>query len=147
MSAFAIYALCLTVAFMLYYAFIIVQDLKKAKDKEKTDVETIEVPEPTPDEPPTEVEETEDGRYVIRKNGKAQASGDSASEDNSQQPNATKPAHGDKADDVINHINGQFKPVKIGSDCELTPEQMLASLSNGGLTDAGHQIEFHQQTV
>ena len=54
MSAFAIYALCLTVALMLYYAFIIVQDLKKAKDKEKTDVETIEVPEPTPDEPPTE---------------------------------------------------------------------------------------------
>ena len=117
MSAFAIYALCLTVAFMLYYAFIIVQDLKKAKDKEKTDVVTIEVPEPTPDEPPTEVEETEDGRYVIRKNGEAQASGDSASEENSQQPNATKPAHGDKADDVINHINGQFKPVKIGSDC------------------------------
>lgn len=67
MSYSTIYFIGLTVVFAIYYLALMYLDLK-AKKEEKSDVETIDVPEPAPDAPPTEVEETDDG-YVI-KNGK-----------------------------------------------------------------------------
>ena len=72
MSYSTIYFIGLTVVFAIYYLALMYLDMK-AKKEEKSDVETIDVPEPAPDAPPTEVEETDDG-YVIRngKNGKSQ---------------------------------------------------------------------------
>lgn len=67
MSYSTIYFIGLTVVFAIYYLALMYLDLK-AKKEEKSDVETIDVPEPAPDAPPTEVEETDDG-YVI-KNGR-----------------------------------------------------------------------------
>ena len=64
MSYSTIYFIGLTVVFAIYYLALMYLDLK-AKKEDKSDVETIDVPEPAPDAPPTEVEETDDG-YVIR---------------------------------------------------------------------------------
>lgn len=134
MSYFTIYFIGLTVVFAIYYVAMIVLDLK-ATNAEKSDVETIEVPEPAPDEPPTDVEETKDG-YVI----KNQKGSNAATTQTNANGNAS---HGDKADDVISHINGQCKPIKVTSEAELTHEQMLLSLQNGGVTPAGQQISTH----
>ena len=57
MSYFTIYFIGLTVIFVIYYAAMVVLDLK-AQNEVKSEVETIEVPKPAPDAPPTDVEET-----------------------------------------------------------------------------------------
>lgn len=147
MNAFAIYASVLTVVFALYYAFIYVQDLKKIKDQEKTDVEDIDVPEPTPDESPTDVEETKDGRYVIKKHNGKQVVVEPETDNNQQSSNGVKSVCGDKADDVINHCYSQMNPVKIDSECELYSDEMKTTLFNGGVTDAGQQIGVERQAI
>ena len=114
----------------------------KAKKEEKSDVETIDVPEPAPDAPPTEVEETDDG-YVIR-NGKNGTDGSNASSGSQNQGNA---AHGDKADNVMSHIQSQFKPVKMQSDAEFTHELMQLIMANGGDTSDGNKITHTQIRV
>ena len=96
---------------------------------------SIDVPEPAPDAPPTEVEETDDG-YVIR-NGKNGTDGSDASSGSQNQGNA---AHGDKAENVMSHIQSQFKPVKMQSDAEFTHEQMQLIMLNGGDTSDGNKI-------
>lgn len=95
MSYFTIYFIGLTVVFAIYYVAMIVLDLK-ATNAEKSDVETIEVPEPAPDEPPTDVEETKDG-YVI----KNQKGSNGTTTQTNVNGNAS---HGGKADDVISQI-------------------------------------------
>ena len=139
MSYSTIYFIGLTVVFAIYYLALMYLDLK-AKKEDKSDVETIDVPEPdvpepAPDAPPTEVEETDDG-YVIR-NGKNGTDGSDASSGSRNQGNA---AHGDKADNVMSHIQSQFKPVKMQSDAEFTHEQMQLIMANGGDTSDGNKI-------
>ena len=68
MSYFTIYFIGLTAVFAIYYVAMVVLDLK-TKDDVKSDVETIDVPKPAPDEPPTDVEETDNG-YVIKSDKK-----------------------------------------------------------------------------
>ena len=139
MSYFTIYFTGLTVVFAIYYVAMIVLDLK-AKDEVKSDVETIDVPKPAPDEPPTDVEETENG-YVI-KNGKK------GSEDaHANSGNSGSASHGDKADNVISQLQGQFKPVKVQSEAELISDEMLNTMLNGGVTPAGQQITSHHLRV
>ena len=116
MSYSTIYFIGLTVVFAIYYLALIYIDMK-AKKEEKSDVETIDVPEPAPDAPPTEVEETDNG-YVIR-NGKNGTDGSNASSGSQNQGND---AHGDKAENVMSHIQSQFKPVKMQSNAEFTHE-------------------------
>jgi hypothetical protein len=134
MSYSTIYFIGLTVVFAIYYLALMYLDLK-AKKEDKSDVETIDVPEPAPDAPPTEVEETDDG-YVIR-NGKNGTDGSNASSGSQNQGNA---AHGDKADNVMSHIQSQFNPVKMQSDAEFTHEQMQLIMANGGDTSDGNKI-------
>ena len=135
MSYFTIYFIGLTVIFVIYYAAIVVLDLK-AQNEVKSEVETIEVPKPAPDAPPTDVEETANGGYVI-KNKKNGTDGSNADSGNQNQGNA---AHGDKADNVMSHIQSQFKPVKMQSDAEFTHEQMQLIMANGGDTSDGNKI-------
>lgn len=134
MSYSTIYFIGLTVVFAIYYLALMYLDLK-AKKEDKSDVETIDVPEPAPDAPPTEVEETDAG-YVIR-NGKNSTDGSDASSGSRNQGNA---AHGDKAENVMSHIQSQFKPVKMQSDAEFTHEQMQLIMANGGDTSDGNKI-------
>jgi hypothetical protein len=134
MSYSTIYFIGLTVVFAIYYLALMYLDMK-AKKEEKSDVETIDVPEPAPDAPPTEVEETDDG-YVIR-NGKNGTDGSNASSGSQNQGNA---AHGDKADNVMSHIQSQFKPVKILSEAEFTHKEMMEIQINGGVTPDGNLI-------
>ena len=135
MSYFTIYFIGLTVIFVIYYAAMVVLDLK-AQNEVKSDVETIEVPKPAPDAPPTDVEETENGGYVI-KNKKNGTDGGNADSGNQNQGNA---AHGDKAENVMSHIQSQFKPVKILSEAEFTHKEMMEIQINGGVTPDGNLI-------
>ena len=135
MSYFTIYFIGLTVIFVIYYAAMVVLDLK-AQNEVKSDVETIEVPKPAPDAPPTDVEETENGGYVI-KNKKNGTDGSNADSGNQNQGNA---AHGDKAENVMSHIQSQFKPVKILSEAEFTHKEMMEIQINGGVTPDGNLI-------
>ena len=134
MSYFTIYFIGLTVVFAIYYVAMVVLDLK-AKDEVKSDVETIDVPKPAPNEPPTDVEETDNG-YVI-KNGNA------SDDAHANSGNSGSVSHGDKADNVISHLQGQFKPVKVQSEAELISDEMLNTMLNGGVTPAGQQISSH----
>ena len=134
MSYFTIYFIGLTVVFAIYYVAMIVLDLK-AKNKEKSDVETIDVPKPAPDEPPVDVEETKNG-YVIKDNKKG-------SEDEHTSGDKSNASHGDKADNVISQLQGQFKPVRVQSDAEFTSYEMLQTMLDGGVTPAGQQISCH----
>lgn len=134
MSYSTIYFIGLTVVFAIYYLTLMYLDLK-AKKEDKSDVETIDVPEPAPDAPPTEVEETDDG-YVI-KNGKNGTDSSNASSGNHNQGNA---AHGDKAENVMGHIQSQFKPVKIQSEAEFTHEQLQLIMLNGDDISDGNKI-------
>ena len=143
MSYSTIYFIGLTVVFAIYYLALMYLDLK-AKKEDKSDVETIDVPEPAPDAPPTEVEETDDG-YVIR-NGKNGTDGSDASSGSQNQGNA---AHGDKADNVMSHIQSQFKPVKMQSDAEFSnpsrcsqmPSLPMSRCSSSCLTVVTLQME------
>ena len=135
MSYFTIYFIGLTVVFAIYYVAMIVLDLK-AKNKEKSDVETIDVPKPAPDEPPTDVEETEDG-YVIKNKKKG------SEDEHANSGNNGNTSHGDKADNVISQLQGQFKPVRVQSDAEFTSNEMLQTMLDGGVTPAGQQISCH----
>lgn len=69
MSAFAIFAVVLTFAYAIYYAVVIFMDMTR-NEGQKSEMEDIDIPgmaSKVPDEPPTEVVETEDGRYAIPK--------------------------------------------------------------------------------
>ena len=135
MSYFTIYFIGLTVVFAIYYVAMVVLDLK-AKNKEKSDVETIDVPKPAPDEPPTDVEETENG-YVIKNKKKG------SEDEHANSGNNGNASHGDKADNVISQLQGQFKPVRVQSDAEFTSDEMLQTMLDGGVTPAGQQISCH----
>jgi len=68
MGAFGIFVFVLTFAYVIYYAVVIFLDLTH-KEKKSDDVMDIDVEDLSaiPDEPPTDVVETEDGGYFIRK--------------------------------------------------------------------------------
>lgn len=135
MSYFTIYFIGLTVVFAIYYVAMIVLDLK-AKNKEKSDVETIDVPKPAPDEPPVDVEETKNG-YVIKDNKKG------SEDEHANSGNNGNTSHGDKADNVISQLQGQFKPVRVQSDAEFTSDEMLQTMLDGGVTPTNQQISCH----
>ena len=135
MSYSTIYFIGLTVVFAIYYLALMYLDLK-AKKEEKSDVETIDVPKPAPDEPPTDVEETENG-YVIKNKKKG------SEDEHANSGNNGNTSHGDKADNVISQLQGQFKPVRVQSDAEFTSDEMLQTMLDGGVTPAGQQISCH----
>ena len=67
MSAFAIFAFVLTIAYFIYYAVVIYMDMTR-KDGQKSDTEDIDIPGQAanvPDDDPTQVEETEGGGYKV----------------------------------------------------------------------------------
>lgn len=89
MSPFAIFATVLTVAYVIYYAFIITKDLYGFKDQPKNDAETFDVSNLADEDGPIEVSEhpddfssrddenytevlSDDGLHIYEPNGHAQ---------------------------------------------------------------------------
>ena len=88
MSPFAIFATVLTVAYVIYYAFIITKDLYGIKDQPKNDAETFDVSNLAEEDGPIEVSEhpddfssgdddytetlSDDGLHIFEPNGHVQ---------------------------------------------------------------------------
>ena len=165
MSAFAIFAVVLTFAYAIYYAVVIFMDMTR-NEGQKSEMEDIDIPgmaSKVPDEPPTEVVETEDGRYAIPKSDEganADNAGESKAETGQKQPDqqptstgsasADKPAapatSGNTADKVIQKLENEMHPVPVESEAEFFTDEMLGILASGGVTPAGQQIDAKQMT-
>ena len=165
MSAFAIFAVVLTFAYAIYYAVVIFMDMTR-NEGQKSEMEDIDIPgmaSKVPDEPPTEVVETEDGRYAIPKSGEganADNAGESKTETSQKQPDqqptstgsasADKPAapatSGNTADKVIQKLENEMHPVPVESEAEFFTDEMLGILGSGRVTPAGQQIHAKQMT-
>ena len=114
MSAFAIFAVVLTFAYAIYYAVVIFLDMTRTEGQ-KSELEDIDIPgmaSKVPDEPPTEVLETENGGYTIPKTeGKADtgASEQPKSEPAKEQPTPQQPSKGaDSADKPASSTTSNF---------------------------------------
>ena len=98
MSPFAIFATVLTVAYVIYYAFIITKDLYGIKDQPKNDAETFDVSNLAEDVVPIEVSEypddfssgtdddytetlSDDGLHIFEPNGHVQEQEDAPAEE------------------------------------------------------------------
>ena len=166
MSAFAIFAVVLTFAYAIYYAVVIFMDMTRTEGK-KSELEDIDIPgmaSKVPDEPPTEVLETENGGYTIPK-PETKADGETTdkakSETNQEQANSQKPSNstdsadkptpsatsGNTAKEVIQKLQNEMHPIPIESEAVFTSDEMLAIIANGGVTPAAQQIEMTQITL
>ena len=98
MSPFAIFATVLTVAYVIYYAFIITKDLYGIKDQSKNDAETFDVSNLAEEDGPIEVSEhpddfasrddedytevlSDDGLHIFEPNGHVQEQEDAPAEE------------------------------------------------------------------
>ncbi len=117
MSPFAIFAIVLTVAYVIYYAYIITKDLYGIKDQRKDDTESFDVSNMAEDEAPISISEhpdnfnneeeefTEvvtDGLHIYEPNGNSQEQEETPSEEKkekttSEQLNQT---HGAELEDI-----------------------------------------------
>jgi hypothetical protein len=160
MSAFAIFAFVLTIAYFIYYAVVIYLDLTR-KDDPKNDTEDIDIPGQVanvPDDDPTQVEETEGGGYKVTSPEKetdpesdAQQKQEPTSQGGGQNAEATSVKQGvqtdkkaapsdDSAEAVKEKLENMLNPVPVKSELEVYLEDMYPILENGGLTPAGQQI-------
>ena len=166
MSAFAIFAVVLTFAYAIYYAVVIFLDMTRTEGQ-KSELEDIDIPgmaSKVPDEPPTEVLETENGGYTIPKTeGKADtgASEQPKSEPAKEQPTPQQPSKGadsgDKpassstsgntAEEVMQKLLSEMHPIPIESEAVFDSDEMLDIIANGGVTSSGQQIEMTQLTL
>ena len=166
MSAFAIFAVVLTFAYAIYYAVVIFLDMTRTEGQ-KSELEDIDIPgmaSKVPDEPPTEVLETENGGYTIPKTeAKAEtgASEQPKSEATKEQPtpqqpskgadSADKPASsatsGNTAEEVMQKLLNEMHPIPIESEAVFDSDEMLDIIANGGVTSSGQQIEMTQLTL
>ena len=176
MSAFAIFAVVLTFAYAIYYAVVIFMDMTRTEGK-KSELEDIDIPgmaSKVPDEPPTEVLETENGGYTIPKS-ETKANDETAdkpkSETNQDQANSQKPSNstdsadkpsnstdsadkptpsatsGNTAKEVIQKLQNDMHPIPIESEAVFDSDEMLDIIANGGVTSSGQQIEMTQLTL
>ena len=161
MSAFAIFAVVLTLAYAIYYAVVIFMDMTR-NEGQKSEMENIDIPgmaSKVPDEPPTEVVETANGGYTIPKSDEgasAERAGEAKAETSQKQPNqqqqpkgadsAPSTTSGNTAKEVKQKLENEMHPIPVESEAEFTSDEMLAILANGGLTPAGQQIEATQVT-
>ena len=158
MSAFAIFAFVLTIAYFIYYAVVIYMDMTR-KDGQKSDTEDIDIPGQAanvPDDDPTQVEETEGGGYKVTspEKGAGSASDGQQEQEKSdsqgcgQSTEATSVKQGaqadkkadDSAEAVKEKLENMLTPVPVKSELEVYLEDMYPILENGGLTPAGQQI-------
>ena len=157
MSAFAIFAVVLTLAYAIYYAVVIFMDMTR-NEGQKSEMENIDIPgmaSKVPDEPPTEVVETANGGYTIPKSN-AERAREAKSETSQKQPNqqqqpkgadsAPSTTSGNTAKEVKQKLENEMHPIPVESEAQFTSDEMLAILANGGLTPAGQQIEATQIT-
>ena len=162
MSAFAIFAVVLTFAYAIYYAVVIFLDMTRTEGQ-KSELEDIDIPgmaSKVPDEPPTEVLETENGGYTIPKT-ETGASEQPKSEGTKEQPtpqqpskgadSADKPASsatsGNTAEEVMQKLLNEMHPIPIESEAVFDSDEMLDIIANGGVTSSGQQIEMTQLTL
>ena len=162
MSAFAIFAVVLTLAYAIYYAVVIFMDMTR-NEGQKSERENIDIPgmaAKVPDEPPTEVVETANGGYTIPKSDEGaneERAGEAKAETSQKQPNqqqqqpkgtdsAPSTTSGNTAKEVKQKLENEMHPIPIESEAQFTSDEMLAILANGGLTPAGQQIEATQIT-
>lgn len=162
MSAFAIFAVVLTFAYAIYYAVVIFLDMTRTEGQ-KSELEDIDIPgmaSKVPDEPPTEVLETENGGYTIPKT-ETGASEQPKSEGTKEQPtpqqpskgadSADKPASsatsGNTAEEVMQKLLNDMHPIPIESEAVFDSDEMLDIIANGGVTSSGQQIEMTQLTL
>ena len=166
MSAFAIFAVVLTFAYAIYYAVVIFLDMTRTEGQ-KSELEDIDIPgmaSKVPDEPPTEVLETENGGYTIPKTetkAETEASEQPKSEPAKEQPtpqqpskgadSADKPASsatsGNTAEEVMQKLLNEMHPIPIESEAVFDSDEMLDIIANGGVTSSGQQIEMTQLTL
>ena len=153
MSAFAIFAVVLTLAYAIYYAVVIFMDMTR-NEGQKSEMENIDIPgmaSKVPDEPPTEVVETANGGYTIPKSDEEAKAETSQKQPNQQQQpkgadSAPSTTSGNTAKEVKQKLENEMHPIPVESEAEFTSDEMLAILANGGLTPAGQQIEATQVT-
>ena len=161
MSAFAIFAFVLTIAYFIYYAVVIYMDMTR-KDGQKSDTEDIDIPGQAanvPDDDPTQVEETEGGGYKVTSPEKGAGSASDGQQEQEQtdsqgggqrteatsvkqgvQADKKADASDDSAEAVKEKLENMLTPVPVKSELEVYLEDMYPILENGGLTPAGQQI-------
>jgi hypothetical protein len=117
-----------------------------------------------PDEPPTEVLETENGGYTIPKTetkAETETSEQPKSEPAKEQPTPQQPSKGadsgDKpassstsgntAEEVMQKLLSEMHPIPIESEAVFDSDEMLDIIANGGVTSSGQQIEMTQLTL
>ena len=145
MSAFAIFAVVLTFAYAIYYAVVIFLDMTRTEGQ-KSELEDIDIPgmaSKVPDEPPTEVLETENGGYTIEQPTPQQPS---KGVDSADKP-ASSTTSGNTAEEVMQKLLNEMHPIPIESEAVFDSDEMLDIIANGGVTSSGQQIEMTQLTL
>jgi len=129
-TLFPIFATVHTSLFFVYNAVQIILDATR-KDDKKDETDVIRVTkEDIPDEEPTEVEETEDGGYIIKKKGKTLQETEKSSFD------------GKTSEEVIDEINNLLQPIPIESEAIFNSEELRDIILNGGITPDKNKIKF-----
>ena len=144
MGAFGIFAFVVTFAYVVYYVVVYNMDTHKKTDS-KSDTEVIDVPGSVtsiPDDPPTLVVETSNGKYTIPGNDN-EADDEMADEDGENQESPVS----DSADAVMERLLNEMEPVNVSSEAEFESDELKQLLLDGGLTPSRQQIVYSKISI
>ena len=113
MSAFAIFALVLTVIYVIYYSVIIMQDMYGKKDAPKTEEEEFDVSQMDSAEEPISISENNDGLRL----------GDQSDEDTEEQSEITFIENEDDANKYRERIRNE-KHTSVDEECTRLQESL-----------------------
>lgn len=118
MKSFVIFAIVLTVVYVIYYTIVIVQDLYGKPKEEKSDTETFDVSDMADEDESVAVTENEGGFSV----------GDNQYETTYEERREEKPAEGNKAKDNVSALEKIQAKVegKLEATCPVFSDEMLA---------------------
>ena len=144
MGAFGIFAFVVTFAYVVYYVVVYNMDTHKKTDS-KSDTEVIDVPGSVtsiPDDPPTLVVETSNGKYTIPGNDN-EADDEMDDGDGEHQD----PPVSDSADAVMERLLNEMEPVNVSSEAEFESDELKQLLLDGGLTPTRQQIVYSKISI
>ena len=141
MSAFWIFATCLTVAYIIYYSVVVWRDLSKPKEQVSSSEETFELADTAP-EPTRVVEQTDKGFHVAGSDGqmKEQEFTNSPAAPAPKKPESTDPDPGPQLDATgapttpaakkIAAAKEEMDPIDVLGSTELVQDQLEAAMKD-----------------
>ena len=142
MSAFWIFATCLTVAYIIYYSVVVWRDLSKPKEQVSSSEETFELADTAAPEPTRIVEQTDKGFRVAGNDGqsKDQEFTNSPAAPAPKKPESPDPDPGPQLDATgapttpmakkVAAAKEEMVPIDVSASTELVQDQLEAAMKD-----------------